>query len=51
MEIERALYVMLKAFFEELSKTKTKATPEEDGKGFEGPPCEQSLGKEDANSA
>ena len=51
MEIERALYIVFRAFFEELSKTKTKTTPEEGDEGFEGPPCRQSLEEEDASDA
>ena len=53
MEIERALYIVFRAFFEELSKTKTKAktTPEEGDEGFEGPPCRQFLEEEDASDA
>ena len=46
MEIERALYFVFRAFFEELSKTKAKTTPREGDEGFEGPPYRQSLEEE-----
>ena len=49
MEIERALYVVFRAFFEELSKTKAKTTPGDGDEGFEGPPCRQSLEEKDAD--
>ena len=51
MEIERALYIVFRAFFEELSKVKAKATPEEDGEGPEDTPYGQPLEKKDANDA